>query len=351
MTKTIFIIDDNSTNLTAAEDVLQHHYRVIALSSAAQMFKALDKFKPDLILLDIEMPEVSGFKAMEWLRSAASPFKGIPVIFLTSLADEESEAHGIKLGAVDFIVKPFSKPVLLNRIKNHLDIDELISERTAQLMERTEQLMLLQSGIVHMLADIVETRDEDTGGHIDRTSVLVKIIIDAMIEQHVYVDELLEWDLETVISSTRLHDIGKIAISDTILNKPGRLTEDEFTTMKTHTTMGEKIIDQTILRTGNAAFLQYAKLAVAYHHERWDGSGYPRGLCGTDIPLLGRIMTIVDVYDALISKRPYKEPFSHEEAVRIIMEESGKVYDPLIAEVFYKINKKIKSSAKLEGSE
>ena len=328
MRKTVFLVDDNATNLTTAEEALAKQYRVIALSSAAAMFTALKKFRPDLILLDVEMPEMSGFEAMKQLK-ACEPHAQIPVIFLTGFTDAVNEAYGIQLGAVDFITKPFSEPVLLNRIKNHLHIDDLIRERTAQLE-------CLKNGIVYTLADIVENRDKNTGGHIDRTTVYIKILIDAMLAQGVYVSEMRDWNMDAVISSARLHDIGKIAISDSILNKPGPLTKEEFVTMKTHALEGARIIDQAIKRTGDAEFLHIAKLFAAYHHERWDGSGYPYGLKGTEIALQGRVMAVIDVYDALVSERPYKKAFTHEEAVRIIMEDSGKHFDPLIADVFNK---------------
>ena len=337
MRKTVFIVDDSIVNLTVAEEALENHYRVVALPSAAKMFAGLEKFMPDLILLDIDMPEMNGFEAMKRLR-AGDLYAQIPVIFLTALADSDNEAYGIELGAVDFISKPFSRPVLLNRIKNHLHIDDIIRNRAAQLIERTEQLVNLQNGIVFTLADIVENRDKNTGDHIDRTSVYMKILIDAMLAKKVYADEMRDWNLESVVSSARLHDIGKIAIPDSILNKPGPLTPEEFQTMKTHPAEGERIISKAIQRTGDAEFLRNAKLIAAYHHERWDGTGYPYGLKGTDIPLPGRIMAVIDVYDALVSDRPYKKAFSHDEAVRIIMESAGRHFDPYIAEVFHESN-------------
>jgi len=343
MQKTIFLVDDNATNLTVAEDALAKQYKVVALSSAAKMFRALEKFKPDLILLDIEMPEMSGFEAMEILKSSGS-YSRIPVIFLTSMTDSLSEAHGIELGAVDFILKPFSKPVLLNRIKNHLQIDELIRERTEQLARRTEQLILLQNGIVYTFADLVENRDKNTGGHIDRTAGYLKILIDAMLEQGVYIDEMRSWNMSSIISSARLHDLGKIVISDTILNKPGNLTDEEFQIMKTHTLEGEQIIDKAIERTGDAEFLDNAKVIAAFHHERWDGKGYPYGKEKKEIPLQSRLMAIVDVYDALVSERPYKKPFTHEEAVNIISKGSGTHFDPEIVKVFKNVNKKLKNA-------
>ena len=340
MQKTVFVVDDNGTNLTKAEDALDKLYQIITLSSAAKMFSMLDRIKPDLILLDVEMPEIDGFEAMKRLK-ANSLYADIPVIFLTSLTDSVNEAHGIELGAVDFITKPFSEPVLVNRIKNHLQIDELIRERTEQLRERSERLEKLQNGIVFAMADLVENRDTNTGGHIERTTVFIKLLIDAMGKHHGYKEEMQNWDLESVISSARLHDIGKISIPDSILNKPGSLTKEEFQTMKTHSALGEQIIEQMVSQTGEADFLNNAKLSAAYHHERWDGTGYPYGLSGTDIPLHGRIMAIVDVYDALTSDRPYKKAFSDEEALSIIMDGSGKHFDPEIVNVFCEIKNQI----------
>jgi len=340
----IFIVDDNETNLTAAEDALVDLYRVIALTSAAKMFDALKKFKPDMILLDIEMPEMNGFEAIKILKGN-DMYEEIPVIFLTGLSDAESEADGIELGAVDFIMKPFTKPVLLNRIRKHLDIDELVRERTRQLAHRTEQLARrteqlerLKNGIVYTLADVVENRDSNTGGHIDRTSVYMSILVDAMISREVYRSEMEEWNFDSVISSARLHDIGKIAIPDTVLNKPDKLTDEEFSIIQSHPEVGRRMIEQMEERTGDDGFLKNAILFAAYHHEKWNGKGYPYGLSGSDIPLHGRIMAVIDVYDALVSDRPYKKAFEHEKAVRIIMEDAGSHFDPAIAEVFDNIS-------------
>ena len=278
-------------------------------------------------------------------------YADIPVIFLTGLSDANSEAYGIELGAVDFIMKPFTEPVLMNRIKKHLDIDELVRERTRQLAHRTdqlarrsEQLVRLQNGIVFTLADVVENRDANTGGHIDRTSVYIELLINAMMEQGIYTEEMKGWDLDSVVSSARLHDLGKVAIPDSILNKPDKLTDDEFEVIKTHPAAGERIIDQMTLRTGDADFLHNAKLFAAYHHEKWDGTGYPYRLKETNIPLHGRIMAVIDVYDALVSDRPYKKAFSHEKAVSIIMEDSGRHFDPNIAEAFNSIYDKIEKA-------
>ena len=332
MQKTIFVVDDNDTNLAMAEETLEDQYRVMTLPSAAKMFALLEKVTPDLLLLDIEMPEMDGFEALKNLK-ANNKYADIPVIFLTSMTDSSTEVHGFQLGVVDFITKPFSAPVLLNRIKTHLDIDGLIRERTAKIQQ-------LQNGIVLVLADMVENRDQGTGGHVERTAAYIEILIKAMLERDIYADSLRNLDLASLVSSARLHDVGKITIPDAILNKPGKLTAEEFDVMKTHCLEGERIIDQIISRTGNVEFLQNAKKFASAHHERWDGKGYPHGLAGENVPLQGRVMAIVDVYDALVSERPYKKPFTEEEAVNIITEGAGTQFDPLIAKLFSEVTGK-----------
>ena len=334
MQKTIFVVDDNDTNLASAKEALKGHYRVMTLPSAARMFAMTEKLTPDLILLDIEMPEMDGFEALGRLKESKAD---IPVVFLTSLLDAEVEARGFQLGVIDFITKPFSAPVLVNRIKTHLEIDELIRERTSQLQTKTVQLQNLQNAIIFGFADLVERRDEGTGGHVDRTSVYMQILLDALLERGIYTDEITELNRELFISSARLHDVGKIAISDIILNKPGKLTDEEFKVMQTHTAEGERAIELIASRTDDDEFLHNAKLFAGNHHERWDGKGYPRGLSGKDIPIQGRIMAVADVYDALVSERPYKKPFTFEEAVNLIMENSGTQFDPLVAGTFYEV--------------
>ncbi|MCL2809590.1 MAG: response regulator [Treponema sp.] len=337
--KTIFVVDDSDTNLSMAEAVLEDQYRVMTMPSAAKMFSLLEKIVPDLILLDIEMPEMDGFQALNQLKEKGR-WSEIPVMFLTGRTDADVEARGLEMGAIDFVTKPFSAPVLLNRIRNHLYIDEIVRERTAQLHR-------LQNSIVSVLADMVENRDKGTGGHIERTSIYIKILINEMKERGVYSDEIQSWDVEKMISSARMHDLGKISITDAIVNKPGKLTDSEYETMKKHAEEGERIINEIILRTGEGEFLRNAKLFAGTHHERWDGKGYPRGLKGNNIPLQGRIMAIVDVYDALISERPYKRAFSNEEALDIIIQNSGTHFDPKIVEIFIDAKEHIKS-AKVE---
>jgi putative two-component system response regulator len=238
---------------------------------------------------------------------------------------------------VDFITKPFAEVILLTRVKNHINVSELISERTRKLEK-------LQHGLVYVMADLVENRDGNTGGHIDRTSSYMELLINGMKFRGVYADEIAQWDVKEIASSSRLHDLGKIAIPDEILNKPGKLTPEEFDIMKSHAHKGAQIIDSTIEKTGDEEFLLHARTIAEFHHEKWNGKGYTHGLSGTDIPLLGRIMAVVDVYDALVSERPYKKAFSHEQAVGIIKDDSGSHFDPSIVDVFLSISDEIAST-------
>lgn len=335
MQKTIFLVDDSDICLSQGEEALEAHFKVMTLPSSSKMFSLLEKILPDLILLDIEMPGQNGFDAMRLLK-AHDLYTNIPVIFITGRSDVYTEAQGFELGATDFITKPFSPPILLNRVKAHLNMDEKVRERTAQLWR-------LKNSIISVLSELVEDRDVTTGGHIERTAAYIKILLNEMLTHKVYDGDIRGWDLETVISSSRLHDVGKIRISDIILNKPAKLTPEEFEIIKTHTTEGERIIDQIAGLTGEEMFLRHARKFAGYHHEKWNGRGYPYSLEGEDIPLQGRIMAVADVYDALVSERPYKKPFSHDESVDIIMKDAGSHFDPQIAEVFYNARDQFKA--------
>jgi len=333
--KTIFVVDDSDVNLVKAKRALENHYRIRTMSSAEMMLKIISKVVPDMILLDIEMPEMDGFAAIKELKRNEQT-KDIPVMFLTASTDNEIEAKGLELGAVDFVSKPFSESVLLNRIAHHLHIEELLKKRTKRL-ER------LQSSILEVFVDMLQSRDKATGGHIERTSEYIKLLMEAMISEDVYAEDMVGWDLDMLVSSARLHDIGKVAVADNILNKPGKLTDEEYREIKKHALEGELIIDRIIAKSGEESFLRHARLLAGCHHEKWDGTGYPRGTKGTETPLEGRVMAIPDVYDALVSERPYKKPFTHEEAVKIIVGDAGKHFDPLIVDVFSKIEDKFAS--------
>lgn len=332
MEKTIFVVDDSLANLSLAEEALEKHYRVITMMSVDKMYVILKEIMPDLILLDIAMPEMSGFDAMKQLK-ANKAYSHIPVIFLTALTDSYNEALGIELGAVDFINKPFSVPVLLNRIRNHICTDEI-------MQQRTEEIVCLKDSIITTVAEIIESRDVNNDKHIERVDVYLKTLLEAMLEFGVYDNEIRRIKPEMIISAAQFHDIGKINVPKSILNKPAPLTEEEFDIVNKHAADGEKIIERMISKAGKVSFLTCAKAIAGSHHERWDGTGYPLGRKGTEIPLEGRIMAIIDVYDALVSERPYRKAFSHEDAVAIIKEEAGKQFDPLIAGVFCEVSEK-----------
>jgi len=326
MQQTIFVVDDSDVILHEAEEGLSPYYNVLTMPNGISMFSMLKNIRPSLILLDISMPEMNGFQALELLKKQ-NRYTKIPVVFLTGMTDEETKAKCFELGAVDFIAKPFSIPVLVNRIKLHLKISRRIQDRTSALEHAHRSL-------IAVLADVVENRDKNTGGHIERTTKYIGLLIRGMIDRGIYTSQLEEWSLTDIAICAAMHDVGKIAIPDVILNKPDKLTIEEFDYMKTHAERGASIIDKVIARTGEDKFLYSARIFAGYHHENWDGSGYPYGLKGHDIPLAGRIMAIVDVYDALVSERPYKRAFTDEEAVSIINADSGKKFDPSIVEVF-----------------
>ena len=336
--KTIFIVDDNKPNLFSVKTALDGVYKTYALLSAERIFKLAERIIPDLILLDVDMPNMDGFEAMRELKSD-DRWKDIPVIFLTARNDAEAEIMGFEMGALDFITKPISPPVLIRRIETHLETDKLIKESQKALRS-------IHNATISVIADLVETRDETTGGHIERTQIYLELLVNELIRSGIYKDELSAWDIGLLLPSAQLHDVGKIGISDLILNKPEKLTEDEFDIIKQHCEMGERVIERIIERTEDDVFFKHAMKFAAHHHEKWDGTGYPRGLRGEEISLEGRIMAIADVYDALVSERPYKAPYSHEDAVETIRNDSGTHFDPQIVQAFLNIEKDYQKTQK-----
>ena len=349
--KTIFLVDDDITNLTIGDSALSDSYNVFTLNSAALLFKMLEKHIPDLILLDVEMPEMNGYETIKLLKEKQETSE-IPVIFLTAKSDSGSELEGLSLGAIDYIIKPFSPPLLLKRIEVHLLVEsqknELVdfNNNLQKMVEaKTKTVVELQNAVLRTMAELVECRDDITGGHIERVHNYFSILLEALQENGLYKEETSLLDLNLVLQSTQLHDVGKIAIKDNILLKPDKLTPEEFEKIKEHTTFGEEVIEKIKKNTTEQTFLEYAKIFAGSHHENWNGTGYPRGLKGTDIPLLGRLMAVVDVYDALVSDRPYKKGMTHEEAVNIILSNKGKNFDPDIIELFLSISDKFSQIA------
>ena len=354
--KTIFLVDDSITNLIVGENILSDTYNVVTLNLGRRVFDMLKKITPDLILLDIEMPEMDGYEVIKRLKADPETAQ-IPVIFLTGLDDDETEYEGLSLGAIDYIAKPFSPPLLLKRIEVHLlveaqkqDLLYINNNLETIVEEKVKTIMELKNTFLSTMADLVEHRDETTGGHIERTQKYLKILMEAMRKQGVYQKEMSLVDEELALQSSQLHDLGKISISDSILFKPGKLTYEEFEEIKKHTTFGGKIISKIINKMPDSDFLQYAKVFAETHHEKWDGSGYPQGLAGHDIPLFGRLMAIADVYDALVTDRPYKSAYTHSQAVEIIYEGKGKHFDPALVGLFMKYHAEFEKAAKEVGN-
>ena len=364
--KTVIMVDDNITNLTIGYNVLEPHYNVITLSSGALLLKALEKKIPDLILLDVDMPDMNGFETIVILKEREE-YREIPVIFLTAKSDNTSELEGLSLGAVDYIIKPFSPPLLLKRIELHLLVLSQRLEVTSQKQElerfnenlqqmvdeKTKTVVELQNTILSTMANLVESRDSVTGGHIERTQSYLRILLNAKWTDKAYWKEISSWDVDILLQSAQLHDIGKISIDDNILRKPTRLTPAEYEIIKEHTLIGAKIIDGIMSKTTQQSFLEQARILAISHHEKWNGSGYPYKLKGEDIPLQGRLMAIADVYDALISDRPYKAAMSHEQAVEVIKKEKDIHFDPTLVmlflsveDEFYEVSKHIGLNAK-----
>jgi putative two-component system response regulator len=338
--KKIVLVDDNPVNLKLARNILMDQYDVFTIPGAEKLFLFLEQTLPDLILLDVVMPGISGYEAIGTLKSNPRT-AGIPVIFLTSKSDTGSELEGFTLGAVDYISKPFSPQLLLKRVEVHILLDsqnrELknLNENLQQIVDKkTTAVLELQNAVLITMSNLVECRDDVTGGHVERTERLLGLLVEEMVKQGVYQDILETWDINLFIQSSKLHDVGKIAIRDNILLKPGPLTRDEFEDMKKHTIFGESVIEKIQQNSRESIFLTHAKIMAGTHHEKWDGTGYPRGMAGTDIPLQGRLMAMVDVYDALISDRPYKKAFSPEQAIAIIVESCGKHFDPSLKDIF-----------------
>jgi putative two-component system response regulator len=346
----IVLVDDNPANLRIGKNVLSEKYTAATAPSAEKMFSLLENNKPAMILLDIDMPEMNGYEAIKILKSKPET-KNIPVIFLTAKTESDDELEGLSLGAIDYITKPFNPALLLKRIEVHLLVEaqrkelQFFNENLQRMVEeKTQSILELQNALLKTIAELVECRDDITGGHIERTQRGIKILLEEIEKSGIYREESKGWDVNLLIQSCQLHDVGKISIDDNILKKPGKLNKQEFDEMKKHASFGEQIIEKIETLAKESDFLKYAKIFTASHHEKWDGSGYPRGLKGNDIPLLGRIMAIADVYDALISERPYKKAFTHEEAVKIITENSGTQFDPALVELFAKNSQKFKSA-------
>jgi len=331
------VVDDNLAILKQISAYLVDDYEVSLAKSGPLALQICAKEKPDLILLDVEMPEMDGFDVMARLKE--NPFLDrIPVIFLTANRGAEIEIRALESGARDFITKPVERSILLHRIELHL--------RFASFQTKTEQtVMTLSDSIAISFAEMIECRDENTGGHVVRTSKYVEVLGSELINQGFFPDELSPSELRMMVRAAPLHDIGKIAISDRILLKVGRLDDGEFSMMKCHSEIGATILKRMYQRMPAQFYLRYASLIAGSHHERYDGKGYPQGLIGDNIPLCGRIMAVADVYDALMDNRVYRGGMGHIQASNIVFENAGTHFDPRIVEAFKNTQEEIREIA------
>ena len=344
----VLVIDDSPENLVLMSTLLKDRYKVKVANSGARGLELARSASPDIILLDIMMPVMDGYAVCEQLKRDPATAH-IPVIFLTARTESDDEKHGLELGAVDYITKPISPPIFLMRIQNHLALKRAADflrdkadylEKEVQI--RTREIAALQEVTIQVVTSLAETRDQETGKHIRRTQLYIKALAEKLQSHPRFASSLGTSEIDAIYKSAPLHDIGKVGIPDRILLKPGKLTEEEFEIMKTHTTLGYEAIVHTEQELGiNVGFLRYAKEIALSHQEKWDGSGYPQGLSGDAIPVSARLMAIADVYDALISRRVYKEPYPHARAIAILKEGRGSHFDPDVLDAFLAIEAEV----------
>lgn len=351
---TVLLVDDVADDLSLMSNLLKPIYRVQVTNRGENGIRIASAGRqPDIILLDIMMPDIDGYEVCRRLKSDPAT-RNIPIIFLTAKSGIEDEQKGFALGAVDYITKPISPPIVMARVATHLSLKasaDFLRDQNAylesEIAKRGREMTAIQDVTILSMASMAETRDSETGNHIRRTQHYVKALAEHLRPNPRFTAFLTDANIATLFKSAPLHDIGKVAIPDRILLKPGKFTPEEFEIMKTHTTLGWAAIDNAEQRLGIAAeFLTMAKDIALFHQEKWDGSGYPQGRSGDNIPVSARLMAVADVYDALISRRVYKEGMPHEAAVKIIVEGKGKHFDPDMVDAFVDIQEQFRRIAR-----
>jgi putative two-component system response regulator len=340
----VLVVDDVEMNAIILEEILKDNYRIITAGNGVEALDILRKggILPKIILLDVFMPEMNGYQLLEIIK-ADEVFKRIPVIFITT-SDSESEA--LSAGAVDFISKPFLPEIVKLRVKNQIELKNYSDDLEKMVAEKTAKATAILDSALQGLANVIEHRDLESGSHVNRTQLYCKALIDYLLEsESVYADELRALEPDVIVKAMALHDVGKIAIPDRILLKPGKLDPDEFEIMKTHTIRGKEIIGE-LGNVNDSIYLKHCEDICYSHHERFDGGGYPQGIKGTEIPLSARIASLADVYDALVCDRVYKAAFSYDEAIGIIQAGRGAQFDPILTDAVVKIQDKFESIAK-----
>jgi len=339
-TPVVLIVDDVEANRVILEEILKDDYEILAAENGRKALEILrTQTLPKIILLDVLMPEMSGRELFEIIK-ADDNFKRVPVIFIT--AEEDSETELLAAGAVDFIGKPFKPEIVQLRVRNQIELKNYSDSLEAMVAEKTAEATKTLDNALQGLASVIEHRDLESGEHVKRTQLYVGALAKYLIlSRSQYTDELLAMQPEIIVKSMALHDVGKIAIPDRILLKPGKLDPEEYNIMKTHTTRGKEIIGE-LGDVKTSLYLRHCEDICYGHHERWDGNGYPRGLSGTDIPLAARIAAVADVYDALVSARVYKAAISYDEAIKIITAGSGTQFDPVLTDAVVQIQDRFK---------
>ena len=341
---TVLIVDDTETNIDILVEALGNDFDLRVAMDGETALEAVADEPPDLILLDIMMPGMDGYEVCSRLK-ASPETRDIPIVFLTAMSEEQDEARGLALGAVDYITKPFSPALVKARVRNQLELKRYRDHLEELVRERTRQLVLTQDVTIQSMGTLAEYRDPETGGHIRRTQHYVRILALHLKDHPKFRDQLDDNAIELLVKSAPLHDIGKVGVRDNILLKPGELTPEEFEEMKRHTIYGRDALLVSEKMLGEDSFLSVAREIAYTHQEKWDGTGYPRGLKGEEIPLFGRMMAVADVYDALISKRVYKPPYPHETALAMIREGRGSHFDPDIVDAFLELSEEFRKIA------
>lgn len=348
---TVLIVDDTEVNVDILVEALGDDYEISVAMDGESALENIEMEVPDIILLDIMMPGMDGYEICRRIKENKATAE-IPIIFLTAMTDINSKTKGFELGAVDYITKPFEILEVKARVFTHLSLKLAKHELSKQneilekkVIERTKEICLTQESTIEALASLAEYRDPETGGHIKRTKNYIKILAEEL-KKNPKVKEVLDnKTIELLYKSATLHDIGKIGIKDDILLKNGKLTDEEFEEMKKHTIWGHDSLARASKNLGDSSFLKCAMELARSHHEKWNGTGYPDGLVGEEIPLSGRLMAVADVYDALISKRVYKPAYSHQKAVQIILEGKGQHFDPDIIDAFMNVQEEFRKIA------
>lgn len=321
--QTVLVVDDTPENIEVLVGTLKDTYNVKAAINGMMALKIAKESPPDVILLDVMMPEIDGFEVCRQLKADFTT-KHIPVIFVTAKIGIKDELKGLELGAVDYITKPISPPIVIARVQTQLALYDQNRELERKVRLRTQQLQETRLQIIQRLGKAAEYKDNETGLHVIRMSRYAHVLAKAT--------GMNEEDAELLMNAAPMHDIGKIGIVDKILKKPGSLTDDEYEEMKSHCAIGADVIGED-----HSDLLELAKIIAISHHEKWDGTGYPNNLSGENIPLAGRIVAIADVFDALTSVRPYKKEWSVDEAISLLEKEAGKHFDPELVKLFVNI--------------